>query len=611
MFKFCPNCGKRKALGWKYCPYCDYKFEEINLHSTQEEFCTGAAQEDSASDLSVVSDKQTENKLRVMIIRGMYGAAEALCNKLIENDPMDRVGYIGLVRIASRNYKLYDGEEIAEQIRVAEEVFSGTDELQADGEYVQYIAARRQHLATKDAPIEQELERVPVEEEAPAEEGAPIAAEEPASERIEAPTEEPASESIEPASEPIEPPTEEPASEPIETSTEEPESESVEEPTEAEEELKQAEEEERKRLEEEQIKRDFEIEHGILKRYKGRESFVVIPNTVRCIGEEAFAERKTLTGISIPESVTRIEENAFHLSGNIAKIEVATENRAYTSVSDCLLTKDERTLLRGTCSGYIPESVTRIGFGAFSSCETMTSVTIPRGVSSIGDGAFSFCRALTDIALPSGITRIGDNTFLYCSALTKVVIPVGTTSIGDGAFSFCRALASVTIPGSITRIGDLAFSGCDSLTEIKIPAAVTSIGDNAFAACNHLTEISVAGDNPTYKSISNCLLTKDGSTLLRGTSAGVIPRGVVSIGRDAFSGCDALTNITVPEGVKTIGKSAFAGCEALTSISIPDSVKSIGKDAFWGCDALKSVSIPALCRYDNNSFPESCEIIKR
>ena len=618
MFKYCPNCGKRKALGWKYCPYCDYKFEEINLNSTQEEVA-GAAQEESASDF-FVGDKQTENKLRVMIIRGMYGAAEVLCNKLIDNDPMDRAGYIGLVRIASRNYKLYEGEEIAEQIRVAEEVFAGTDTLLADSEYVQYIAARRQYLEGKTPAEAAEPESAPVAEE-PAE--APAEAAEPesvsvAEEPAEAPAEAAEPESVLVAEELAEEPVEaaEPETVPVAEEPAEAPAEAAEEPIGGndpdEEEKRRQAEIERKRAEEEaRIAREFEIEHGILKKYKGRDSVVTIPDAVRCIGEEAFAERKTLTGVVIPAGVTRIEESAFYLSGNLTSIEVAADNPAYTSVSGCLTTKDEKTLLRGTSSGNIPESVTRVGYGAFSSCEAMTSVSVPASVLSIGDGAFSFCRALREISLPEGITRIGDNTFLYCSALTAVSVPASVTSIGDGAFSFCRALRDIAIPNSVTRIGDLAFSCCDSLTKIVIPASVTSIGDNAFAACSHLTNIEVAADNPAYASVSNCLTTKDEKTLLRGTSAGIVPSGVTCIGRDAFSGLEELTNISIPDGVKTIGKSAFSGCEALSEIKIPDSVKSIGKDAFWGCNALKRVSVPNLCRYEGNTFPDGCEVIKR
>ena len=64
-----------------------------------------------------------------------------------------------------------------------------------------------------------------------------------------------------------------------------------------------------------------------------------------------------------------------------------------------------------------------------------------------------------------------------------------------------------------------------------------------------------------------------------------------SIGDSVFSGCSALTEISIPDTVSSIGDSAFSRCSALTEISIPSTVSSIGSYAFSGC-ALREVEIP-------------------
>ena len=118
----------------------------------------------------------------------------------------------------------------------------------------------------------------------------------------------------------------------------------------------------------------------------------------------------------------------------------------------------------------------------------------------------------------------------------------------------------------------------------------------------------VAPDNPAYTSVSGCLVTNDGQTLMRGTPAGFIPAGVTRIGQDAFSGFSSITDIVIPNGVKSIGKDAFTSCAALTQVEFPDSVRMIGKNAFLGCELLKSVTLPRGSRYESNSFPEDCQI---
>ena len=137
--------------------------------------------------------------------------------------------------------------------------------------------------------------------------------------------------------------------------------------------------------------------------------------------------------------------------------------------------------------------VVAIGDYAFSSCTSLTSVTIPSSVTSIGNYTFADCTSLTSITIPSSVTSIGGSAFYYCISLTSVTIPDSVTSIGDSAFSHCTSLTSVTIPDSVTSIGNSAFASCTSLTSVTIGSGVTSIGNNAFSVCTSLTSIAFLG----------------------------------------------------------------------------------------------------------------------
>ena len=118
----------------------------------------------------------------------------------------------------------------------------------------------------------------------------------------------------------------------------------------------------------------------------------------------------------------------------------------------------------------ISNSVTSIEEYAFSGCSGLTSITIPNSVTSIGSYEFSGCKSLSSVTIPNSMTSIGGSAFAGCTGLTSVTIPNSVTSIGGSAFAGCTGLTSVTIPNSVTSIGDYAFSGCSGLAEVTCKA---------------------------------------------------------------------------------------------------------------------------------------------
>ena len=123
----------------------------------------------------------------------------------------------------------------------------------------------------------------------------------------------------------------------------------------------------------------------------------------------------------------------------------------------------------------IPDSVTSIGYCAFSWCTSLTAVTIPDSVTSIGYEAFSGCKSLTAVTIGDSVTSIGESAFSHCTSLTAVTIPDSVTSIGRYAFWDCESLTAVTIPDSVTSIGEEAFYWCEKLQYIIVPAGLSAI----------------------------------------------------------------------------------------------------------------------------------------
>lgn len=135
--------------------------------------------------------------------------------------------------------------------------------------------------------------------------------------------------------------------------------------------------------------------------------------------------------------------------------------------------------------------VTKIGYSAFSRCNTLQTIVIPDSVISIGSYAFTYCTSLTTITIPDSVISIGENAFFSCERLTSITIPNGITSIDIGVFENCTSLTSITIPDSVTSIGQSAFYGCNSLTSITIPNSVKRIDIGVFERCTSLISITI------------------------------------------------------------------------------------------------------------------------
>ncbi|MGN0539011.1 MAG: leucine-rich repeat domain-containing protein [Candidatus Fimenecus sp.] len=241
---------------------------------------------------------------------------------------------------------------------------------------------------------------------------------------------------------------------------------------------------------------------------------ITIPDSVTSIGKSAFSCCTSLASITIPDSVTSIGSYAFEDCTSLESINVSNDNKAYSSVDGVLFDKDKTELIRypignARTTYTIPNSVTVIGIGAFSGCESLTSITIPDSVTSIGLGAFSHCTGLASVTIPDSVKSIGGYAFYNCTSLTSITIPDSVTSIGDLAFYYCTSLTRITIPNSVTSIGSLAFEFCESLASVTIGNGVTSIGWGTFENCTSLASIT-------------------------------IPDSVTSIGDGAFYDCTAL-----------------------------------------------------------------------
>ena len=307
-----------------------------------------------------------------------------------------------------------------------------------------------------------------------------------------------------------------------------------------------------------------------------------IPEGCTFIGSSAFADCMFLNVVAVPESVTEIEPLAF---ADSPKIDLQFAPKCiYTLMDGVIFHKGEKTLY------FYPETLTD------------KSYTVPSGILAIGESAFKN-DALSEVILPDTLTKIETKAFLSCTNLTSLAIPASVTEIQANAFPKSLSKLTVdkhnpvyemvdgvlfdktthtlvwypgqkkdksyTVPKGTTAIMDTAFAGNESLCKIKLPDSLESIGESAFQDCTSLSEIA-------------------------------LPAGIISIPDYAFSGCTALEKVTFPEGLTEIGRCAFNHC-ALQELALPSSVEKVLSSAFNG-NNFKAITMSAQIEWDSSVF---------
>lgn len=331
---------------------------------------------------------------------------------------------------------------------------------------------------------------------------------------------------------------------------------------------------------------------------------VVIPDGVEIIGKDAFL-RSGIVSMIMPNSVKSIGERCFIGCKSLSNIKLSSEIKEISeyALASCPSLK----------SIHLPDGLEQICNFAFSSCESLKDIDFPSSLRNISYCAFEGCNALQNIKFASTETVINEQAFpesiinrlkyipptskndcgYYLSTLkpeiqfeindkgvlkkvTKesaygsIVIPEGVKEIGNSAFSNCKNLKKITLPKSIVKIEKKSFYKCSSLFEIEFLGVPEEIGESAFESCR-LTKILLPDG---VKNICNNAFANNIAHVV------TIPSSVGSIGDYAFLGCNDIRYLKISEGVKEIGEKAFFSCDWIENIILPRSLTKIGEKAF-------------------------------
>lgn len=332
---------------------------------------------------------------------------------------------------------------------------------------------------------------------------------------------------------------------------------------------------------------------------------------VTTIGTYAFYSNNSITKITIPTSITKMETAAFGTLSKLKQIHIsdlkrwceitfasATSNPFYGGSKMLYLNGEVVTDLAipagvtevmpyafykcNIATLNVGNDVNIIRSEAFKECPNLMTVTIGGNVKTLGNDVFSGCNKLASISLSQSVDSIGKSCFVNCKSLTDVVLPDDIDYIAESLFDGCNGLTNVHLPANLEIVGNISFRGCKALQMIEIPYGTSSILQSAFYNCTSLDSIALP---PTVANIEYHAFYN--TAWLNRQPEGLIYIGNVALG---YRGTvPEGTRITLRDNTVGVGERAFYQQAGLESITLPFTVVALGDNSFGYCSGLKEV----------------------
>lgn len=273
-------------------------------------------------------------------------------------------------------------------------------------------------------------------------------------------------------------------------------------------------------------------------------AYVVWPDSLKGIGQAAFAGTNLRGSLVLPEGLKFIGPDCFY-----------AYNHKPTSLTGEL---------------YIPSTVDYIGSWAFRKAAFTCELVLPGRMKFLGENAFGDCKYMTgQIHIPDGLEVLNSAWKNMGKISGPVVVPQGI-----------KVVNGVSNWGGV---GD--WDGHDNfpqVTALYLPEGVEELGYGAFAYHEKLSgDIKLPS---TLKKLSHCaFMDTDISHVY-------LPEGLEYIDYKCFYDCENLQDtINIPTSVIQIGEGAFGNCKKLTAVILPDKLEEIKNNAFENCHSLNYI----------------------
>lgn len=201
---------------------------------------------------------------------------------------------------------------------------------------------------------------------------------------------------------------------------------------------------------------------GILVSYKGSDTALAIPQTVRQIAPNAFYNNTTVKSVDIPSSVFSIFERAF------------------------------------------------------MGCSNLQSVTFNDGLVMIGEEAFANCTALNSVRTPASLQIIGKGAFINCSKLNTAYLCGDNLSIEYGAFANCTSLEIAMMSADTSAVREKVFANNPALKAVSVPEQVIMISADTFTGSSDVAVVCEEDSFAHSSLVNSCKVSLSGDVNING-----------------------------------------------------------------------------------------------
>lgn len=209
-------------------------------------------------------------------------------------------------------------------------------------------------------------------------------------------------------------------------------------------------------------------------------------------------ENKTLSKVTVNTSVVAESKLPQFIDGTLTEL-TAADFAGATKIKEFAFYN-----MSSLKSVTLPDSVTSIERQAFS--DTNIEYIDASNVINIGDYAFYDCKNLKEVVLRSTVSAFGGYLFWNCTSLTSINLPTNIEEIIQYTFNGCANLTSLEIPASVKKIWGQALRIGSQTNKATITMLSTTPPQYTNGAINENTinQIIVpAGCGDAYKAATN------------------------------------------------------------------------------------------------------------